>query len=108
MLPIIQDDAITALIQLTHGTMSYANYNQHFNDILRLRSQQPFIDDFQCACFIESLSNFHLHTHAMSHHSQQNGYGIPLVELPNDLVTDSPNMGRAEGAPSAFDNRGGN
>jgi hypothetical protein len=35
LLPNIQDGAINALLGITHGNMSYAVYNQQFNDFLR-------------------------------------------------------------------------
>jgi hypothetical protein len=108
MLPNIQDDAITTLIQHMQGSISCATYTQNFNDLLR-RSRHPLTNDFQCIYFIRGMSNFHLHTHAKSHRSQQKGYCVPLVEFQkilNDLVNDSHDMGRAHGTHAPHDNLG--
>jgi hypothetical protein len=56
MLPNIRDDAINAMLGLTQGSLSYANYTHLFNDSLR-RSRQPLKDDFQCIHFIYDMGN---------------------------------------------------
>ena len=43
-LPNIQDDAISALLSFTQGSMSYALYTKQFNDFLR-RSRQSLTTD---------------------------------------------------------------
>jgi hypothetical protein len=106
MLSNIRDGAITAMIQLTQSTLTYASYTQQFNDFI-WRSRQPFTYDFRCVCFIKGVSQFHLQSLAKSHRSQRNGYCMPLVESQNclnDLVTDSPHLGRAKGALAPFEN----
>jgi hypothetical protein len=45
MLPNIRDDAITSLIGLTQGSLSYADYTQQFNDFI-WRSRHPRTDAF--------------------------------------------------------------
>jgi hypothetical protein len=65
-------------------------------------SRQPLTDDFQYVGFINGPANFQLQTHDKFHRSQRNGYNMPLVELDNflnDLVIDSPHLGRARSAP---------
>jgi hypothetical protein len=47
LLPNIRGDAISAMLGLTQGSLSYANYTKLFNDFLR-RSREPLTDDFQC------------------------------------------------------------
>jgi hypothetical protein len=50
------------------------------------------------------------HTQAKSHRSQLKGYNMPLVDLQNflnDLVTDSPHLGRARPAPTPSNSQGG-
>jgi hypothetical protein len=69
LLPNIQDDAINAMLSITHGNMSYAVYTHQFNDFLR-RSRQQLTADLQCVRFIHGLANFNLQTHAKSHRSQ--------------------------------------
>jgi hypothetical protein len=99
-LPIIQDDAINALLNLAQGSMSYALYTQRFNDFLR-RSRQKLTVDVQCVRFINGMANFKLKTQAKSHRSQR-GYIVQLVELQNflnDVVTDSPYL---DGIRSTF------
>jgi hypothetical protein len=94
LLPNIQDDAINALLSLSHGSMSYDVYTQQSNDFLR-RSRQQVTYDVHCVRFINGLANFELKTHAKSHRSHK-GYNIKLVELHNflnNLVTDSPHLG---------------
>jgi hypothetical protein len=44
MLPNIQDDAINVVLDLTHGSMSYALYTQKFNDFLRGSRQHLTVD----------------------------------------------------------------
>jgi hypothetical protein len=93
----IRDSAINNMLGLTQGNTSYATYTQLSNDFLR-RSRQPLTDDLQCLRFISGLANFQLQTQAKSHRAQQKGYNLPLVELQkflNDLVADSPHLGRA-------------
>jgi hypothetical protein len=55
-----------------------------------------------------SLAIFLLHKiGAKSHHSQQSGNHMPLVELLifwNSIVNDSPHLGRARIAPTLADN----
>jgi hypothetical protein len=44
------------------------------------------------------MANFQLNPQARSHRSQEKGYDLPLVELQNilnDILTDSPHLGRA-------------
>jgi hypothetical protein len=59
LLPNIQDDAINAMLGITHGKIRYAVYTQQFNDFLR-RSRQQLAFDLQCVRFINGLSNFQL------------------------------------------------
>jgi hypothetical protein len=104
-LPNIQDDAINALLNLTHNNMmSYAVYTKHYNDFLR-RSRQNLTADVQCVRFINGMANFTLKNHAKSHRAHK-GYNVTLVELQNflnDVVTDSPELGsmRSSAGPSA-------
>jgi hypothetical protein len=103
-LPIIQDDAINALLNLTQGNMmSYAVYTKQYNDFLR-RSRQNLTADVQCVRFMNGLANFTLKNQAKSHRAQT-GYDVTLVELQNflnDVVTDSPELGsmRSSTSPS--------
>jgi hypothetical protein len=104
----IQDDAINALLSLTHGSMSYAVYTQQFNDFLR-RSLQLLIADVKFVRFINGLANFELKTHTKSHRSQK-GYNIKLVELQNFLnavVTDSPHLGGMKSTARPSTSHGG-
>jgi hypothetical protein len=98
MLPNNRDDAISALLGITHGNMSYAAYTQVFNDFLG-RPRQPLTYDLQCVRFISGLANFQFQTQAKSHRFQKRGYTLPLVELQSflsDIVIDSSYMGRAK------------
>jgi hypothetical protein len=102
-LPSIQDDAISDLLNLTQGIMSYAFYTKQFNDFLR-RSRQNLTAYVQCVRFINGLANLALKTQAKSHRSQK-GYNVTLMELQNflnDVVTDSPELGgmRSTSCPS--------
>jgi hypothetical protein len=54
MLPNIRDDAVDAMLGLTQGNQSYADYTQMFNDFLR-RSRQPLTNDLKCVKFISGL-----------------------------------------------------
>jgi hypothetical protein len=83
--------------------MSYALYNQQFNDFLR-RSRKQLTADVHCVRFINGMANFELKTHAKYHRSQR-GYNVQLVELQNflnDVVNDSPHLGgvRSRAGPS--------
>jgi hypothetical protein len=69
MLPNIRDDAINAVLGRSQGNLSYATYDQLFNDFLP-RSRQPLMDDLQCVRFINALANFQFQTQAKSHRSQ--------------------------------------
>jgi hypothetical protein len=105
LLPNTRDDTSNAMLGITQGDMSYADHTQLFNDVLR-RFRQPLTNDLQCVRFISGLANFQLQTQAKSHRSQQRCYTLPLVELNNflnDIVIDSPYMGRAKSTtgPSA-------
>jgi hypothetical protein len=57
MLPNIRDDAINAVLGLTQGNLSYADYTQLFNDFLR-GSRRHLTYDFECVRFISGLANF--------------------------------------------------
>jgi hypothetical protein len=108
LLPNIRDDAINALLGVTQGNMSYAAYTQRFNDFLR-RSRQHLTDDLQCVRLISGLANFQLKTKAKSHRSKR-GYTLPLVELQNfldEIVTDSPHIGRARSTIGPATTHGG-
>jgi hypothetical protein len=66
-LPNIQDDAINALLNLTHSnTMSYAFYTKQYNDLLR-RSRQNLTADVPCVRFIHGMANFTLKNQAKLH-----------------------------------------
>jgi hypothetical protein len=95
----IRDDAIHALLGLTHqGNLSYAEHTNVVNDILRKSARQPLTYDLHGFICASGHASFFLQTHAKSYHSQMTGYILPLVELQNflnDLVIDSPNLGRA-------------
>jgi hypothetical protein len=69
LLPYIHNNTINAMLGITQGKLSYADYTQLSNDILR-RSRQPLTRDLQCVRFINGLANFQLHTQAKSHRSQ--------------------------------------
>jgi hypothetical protein len=69
MLPNIRDGANNALLGLTQGNLSYADYTQLFNDFF-LRSRQHLTDDLRCVRFITGLTNFQLHTQAKARRSQ--------------------------------------
>jgi hypothetical protein len=73
MLQNIRDDAMNSPIGLTQGSLSYADYTQHVNDIL-LRPRQPLMaDDFKRVRFIKGLANSQLMTKAKSHCSPKKG-----------------------------------
>jgi hypothetical protein len=84
LLPNIRDKAINAMLGITQGNMSYADYTRLFNDFLR-RSHQPTTDDLQCVRFISGLATLQLQTQAKSYRSQKRGYTLPLVEQENFL-----------------------
>jgi NAD dependent epimerase/dehydratase family enzyme len=52
MLPGIRDDAIDAMLGLTQGNMSCADYTHLFKDFLR-RSRQHLTNNLQCVRFIK-------------------------------------------------------
>jgi hypothetical protein len=79
LLPNIRDDAIKALLGITHGNLSYAAYTLQFDEFLQ-KSRQHLTDDLQCVRFINGVANFQFQTQAKSHRSQR-GYTLPLVEL---------------------------
>jgi hypothetical protein len=109
MLLNIRHDANNAMFGLTQGNMSYAAYAKLFNDSLR-RSRQHLRNDLQCVRFISGLPNFQLQTHAKSHRSQEKGCILPFVELQHsldDLVTNSPHLGRVRPAATQSTTHGG-
>jgi hypothetical protein len=109
LLPNIRDDAINAPLGITHGNISYAAYTPLFNDFLP-RSRQPLRDDLQCIRFISGMAKFQLHTQAKSHRLQKRGYVLYVVELQsflNDIVTDSPQLGRARSTSRPSTTAGG-
>jgi hypothetical protein len=60
-------------------------------------------DSLQCVRFITGLSTFQIQNQTKSHRSQQKGYNMLIAELQkllNDLLTDSPHMGRAMIVPT--------
>jgi hypothetical protein len=107
--PNIQDDAMSAMLGITQGNMSYAVYTHQFNDFLQ-RSRQQLRDYLHCVRFINNgMGNFQLQTQPKSHRSQR-GYMLQVVELQNilnDVVTDSPHLGGVKSTAGPSTTHGG-